>query len=123
MPSHHRVSRNKRKSSRRSSSRKSVRRSRSKSKKSPISSRHFSMKGLQDWHDHEYRHLGWMVLAKHRGNNDKIKAYKNSVDRLCRAIEKEMEEHKHNSDKLHDLKILHENVMVLHKHVKKDFKH
>lgn len=80
--------------------------------------RHYSIKGLYDWHDHEFRHLGWMVLSKHNGVNDKVKVYKNSVNRLLKAIEQEMREY-HNDDKLHDLKILHSNVMVLKKQANK----
>ena len=106
-----------RKSSRKSRSRKSSRKSHSR--KSPAN-RHYSMKGLNDWHDHEFRHLGWMVLSKHNRVSDKVKAYKNSVNRLAKAVEQEMKE-PHSSDRLHDLKILHNNVKVLQKHVKKDF--
>ena len=93
--------------------------SRSRRSKSP-SYRHYSLKGLNDWHDHEYRHLGWMVLSKNNGVNDKVKAYKNSVNRLLKAVEQEMRE-PHSKDRLHDLKILHKNVKVLQKHVQKDF--
>ena len=92
----------------------------SRSRKSRSPHRHYSLKGLNDWHDHEFRHLGWMVLSKHNRVNDKVVAYKNSVNRLLIAIEKEMRECA-SKDKLHDLQILHDNVKVLKQHIKKDF--
>ena len=88
---------------------------RSRSRKSP---RHYSLKGLNDWHDHEFRHLGWMILSRSKGVGDKVKAYKNSVSRLHKAIEQEMNEYK-GTDKHHDLKILHSNVRILKKHADK----
>jgi predicted ATP-binding protein involved in virulence len=111
--------------SRKSGSRKSRSR-KSRSRRSSLkglkksSHRHYSLKGLNDWHDHEFRHLGWMVLSKHNHVNDKVVAYKNSVNRLLKAIEQEIRECS-SADKLHDLQILHDNVKVLKQHVKKDF--
>jgi len=67
-----------------------------------------------------FEELGWMVLAKHKGFNDKVQTYKNSLQRLKTAIEQKM--HKvHESDRKMDLQILHKNVMVLIDHAKKDF--
>lgn len=103
---------------RKSRSRSRKTKSRSLSKKSH---RHYSLKGLNDWHDHEFRHLGWMILSKHNGVNDKVKAYKNSVDRLVKAISQEMNECA-DGDRLHDLKILQDSAKVLQNHVKADFK-
>jgi len=67
-----------------------------------------------------FEKLGWMVLAKEKGYNDKIVAYKGSVNRLKEAIENKIdnvEEH----DRKEDLLILHKNVVILLRHIHKDF--
>jgi plasmid maintenance system killer protein len=67
-----------------------------------------------------FEELGWMILAKHRGMLDKIMTYKNSVNRLRQAIEKKLKVTK-DADRKDDLRIMHENVLVLLEHIEKDF--
>jgi predicted ATP-binding protein involved in virulence len=76
--------------------------------------------GIHHWHKHMFEELGWMVLAKQYGYYDKINTYRNSVMRLKQAIEKRMSNVK-DSDKKHDLAILHKDVLCLMAHIEKDF--
>ena len=75
-----------------------------------------TMGGLAGWLKHEYKHLGWMLMAKAKGMNTKVKAYKESVHSLVRAIKKSMNEYK-NSDKKHDLKIMLAQAELLERHM------
>ena len=75
-----------------------------------------TMHGIQHWYEHEFEHLGWMILAKSRGHMDKVRVYKSSLMRLKMAIEKKIhrvEEH----DRKEDLQILLHNVNILIHHV------
>lgn len=72
--------------------------------------------GLEHWIKHEYKHLGLMLMAKARGMNTKVKAYKESVHSLVRAIKKSMSEYK-NSDKKRDLKIMLSQAELLERHM------
>jgi hypothetical protein len=76
--------------------------------------------GLFKWEEHMFEKLGWMVLAKSKGYNDKVKAYVNSVHRLKKHIEHKLS-HMHDEDKKEDLEILHHDVSVLCAQVDKDF--
>jgi len=67
-----------------------------------------------------FEELGWMVLMKAKGYDYKVEAYKKSVDNLLKSLEHVMKEYK-DQNKIHDLKVLHMNVMVLKDHIKKDF--
>lgn len=75
-----------------------------------------TMHGLGDWLKHEYKHLGLMLLAKAKGMDTKVKAYKESVHSLVRAIKKSMREYD-NSDKKHDLKIMLSHAELLERHM------
>lgn len=77
--------------------------------------------GLYSWYKLKFEKLGWMLLAKHEGHTAKIKEYKEGINHLKNAIEEKIA-HTRDLDKKDDLKILHKNVMVLLKHVEKDFK-
>jgi len=68
--------------------------------------------GVECWFKEKYEKLGWMVLAKAKGYDFKIKAYKMSLKHLLMTIENLMTEYK-DMDKLHDLKVLHMDTRVL----------
>jgi len=76
--------------------------------------------GLHEWYVAMFEKLGWMLLAKRNGWNDKVMTYINSVQRLEEAI---ISKHKHikEADRKMDLKIMLDNVKVLKEHVHKDF--
>jgi hypothetical protein len=57
-----------------------------------------------------------MLMAKAKGMDTKVKAYKESVHSLVRAIKKSMGEYK-NSDKKHDLKIMLAQAELLERHM------
>ena len=86
----------------------------------PSNSINSTYQGLNKWYIHLFEHLGWMILAKHHGMDDTIAVYKNSIKRICSSIESAMREIK-DKDKIRDLKIMHENIIVLQKHVDSDF--
>lgn len=75
--------------------------------------------GLHGWHKALFEELGWMILAKHRGIIEKTTVYKHSIERLKTSIEHKLKDTK-DHDRKEDLKILHENVLVLHEHAMKD---
>ena len=79
-----------------------------------------TMGGLAHWLEHELKHFGLMLLARARGMDTKVKAYKESVTSLVRAIKKSMGEYQ-NSDKKHDLKILLAQAEILERNTKKIF--
>lgn len=91
--------------------------------KSPKSKHHYDVTfhGLMKWHDHLFKHLGWMILAKEHGYDDKIKVYKQSIKRFKEALEQKIKETEEN-DRIQDLKILRKNAIILMKHSEKDFK-
>lgn len=68
--------------------------------------------GVECWFKEKYEKLGWMVLAKAKGYDFKIKPYKMSIKHLLMTIENLMTEY-NDSDKLHDLKVLHMDTQVL----------
>ena len=73
------------------------------------------------WHDHMFKHLGWMVLAKEHGYKDKLNSYILSIERLAEAIIQKIDE-TDDKDKINDLKVLLKNTKVLMNHAFKDFK-
>jgi hypothetical protein len=76
---------------------------------------------LNKWYMDMFEQLGWMVLAKKKGMNDKIKEYKLSLGRLKSHLECKIDEVQEVDRKV-DLNILLENVKILIAHVDKDFK-
>jgi hypothetical protein len=99
-------------------------RSRSRSKSPRKTQKHHyyvTFHGLMKWHDHLFKHLGWMILAQEHGYTDKIKVYQQSIKRFKKALEQKIKETEE-KDRINDLKILHKNAIVLMKHANKDFK-
>ena len=81
----------------------------------------YTYPGIVKWYHAMFEKLGWMILAKEYGMDDKIVSYKKSIQRLKDGIitkQKDMEDH----DKLKDLEIMLKNVNILMKHANKDFK-
>ena len=76
--------------------------------------------GLEKWYTMEFEKLGWMVLAKERGMNEKVMMYKHSLDHLSKSLQHKMDFHVCKDDR-DDLMIMLQNVEVLQKHVEKDF--
>ena len=61
--------------------------------------------GLHHWHKAMFEKLGWMVLAKAKGMNYKISAYKKSMEELIKSIKHVSGEYQE-SDRKHDLNVL-----------------
>ena len=76
--------------------------------------------GLHKWYEAMYEKLGWMVLANAKGYHYKVADYKKSIHHLLKSLEHVMSEYK-NQNRIHDLKVLHMNTVVLLEHVDKDF--
>jgi hypothetical protein len=76
--------------------------------------------GLNKWFEYTFEKLGWMILAKRNGYDDKVMSYKNSVKRLHQAIEEKMKILK-DKDRKHDLSIMKTDVETLLEHISKDF--
>lgn len=76
--------------------------------------------GLHKWHNAMFEKLGWMVLAKKHGHNDKIVTYKNELKHLAEKIECKWNTISE-KDRKDDLKILLDNVNILISHVASDF--
>jgi hypothetical protein len=76
--------------------------------------------GLEKWYTMEFEKLGWMVLAKERGMNEKLIMYKHSLDHLHKSLQHKMDYHVCKDDR-DDLMIMMQNVEVLQKHADKDF--
>lgn len=76
--------------------------------------------GLQEWYNHKFEKLGWMILAKDKGMNDKIMEYIHSVNRLEESIQYKLKNTK-DVDRKYDLNIMLHNVGVLKQHIHTDF--
>lgn len=74
--------------------------------------------GLHKWTCHLYETLGWMTLAKSKGYNSKVVAYKESLGHLITSLQNKIKKIK-DPDTKEDLKILLENVMLLKQNVAK----
>ena len=75
--------------------------------------------GIHGWFKSLFEELGWMILAKSRGMTYKTTVYKHSIERLKKAIEDKIASTK-DYDKKNDLKIMHENILILWNHANKD---
>jgi hypothetical protein len=73
-----------------------------------------SFRGLQKWHEAMYEKLGWMVLAKAKGRNTKVKAYLESISHLETSLKDRIKVMK-SMDKKLDLECILQNVKLLKK--------
>jgi len=76
--------------------------------------------GLQEWYKNKFEKLGWIILDKEKGNDDKIMEYIQSVNRLEKAIENKLK-HTKDNDKKDDLKNMLKDVNVLKSHLHRHF--
>lgn len=76
--------------------------------------------GLQKWFKHLFEQLGWMVLAKEKGLDYKISAYKKSIDHFLRSVKHVSSEYE-NHNRKHDLNVLHTQMECLKDFVSKHF--
>lgn len=74
--------------------------------------------GLHKWSCHLFETFGWMLLAKNKGYDAKIVAYKESLAHLQTSLQNKIKKVK-DTDTKDDLKILLENVMILKQTVSK----
>jgi hypothetical protein len=79
-----------------------------------------TMNGISAWYKDVFERLGWMILAKAKGFNDKIVSYKNSIKRLLKTIDHVSAEYE-SANRKHDLGVLRMNLMALWEHVQRDF--
>jgi len=79
-----------------------------------------TFQGLNCWYKHLFEKLGWMILAKSRGMEDKLTMYKTSLSRFKHAIEHKLS-HTKDHDRKHDLNVMHHNIKILIEHAEKDF--
>ena len=89
-----------------------VRTSRSLTRKSSLPKHAATMYGLQNWYVAEFEKLGWMVLAKTKGYDEKIVMYKRGINHLLKSIEHVMGEYV-NVNRKHDLNVIYMNTMAL----------
>ncbi len=75
---------------------------------------------LAKWYTAEFEKLGWIVLAKSKGKEYKVKHYLETLDHLIEAIEHKLT-HIKDSDKKDDLHIMLNNSRILKEHAQKDF--
>jgi hypothetical protein len=91
-----------------------VRQTRKKASQLPMHANTFN--GLHNWYNAKFEKLGWMVLAKAKGDYSKVATYKKGLKHLLTSIEHVMNEYV-DIDKQHDLQVLHSNIQALYKFV------
>jgi hypothetical protein len=87
-----------------------VRQTRKKIARLPMHASTFN--GLHDGYNAKFEKLGWMVLAKARGDYGKVAQYKKNIKHLLTSIQHVMNEYV-DIDKQHDLHILYTNAQIL----------
>lgn len=76
---------------------------------------------LNKWYVMEFEKLGWMILAKHRGYNDKVTTYLKSLQRLKEALEHKLT-HLKGHDRKEDVHIMLDNLHILMDHADEDLR-
>jgi hypothetical protein len=74
--------------------------------------------GVQHWFKAEFEKLGWMLLAKEKGYDFKVVAYKRAIRHMIMTIEHLMTEYSE-ADRIHDLNVLLMESKVLNEFVNK----
>ena len=75
---------------------------------------------LNLWFKSEFEKLGWIILAKNKGDHSKVEAYKNNVKRLYNQLECKIKGTR-DHDRKQDLMIMLKDVKYLLVHIHKDF--
>ena len=78
-----------------------------------------TMYALHKWYQTLCEKLGWIVIAKAKGYDDKVAQYKRSIAHFLKSAEHlkgEYEDH----NRQHDLNVLHMNVKELQNYVNKN---
>jgi len=75
---------------------------------------------LNLWYKSEFEQLGWMVLAKSKGYDEKVYNYINSAQRLYYQLECKVRDTK-DHDKKQELMIMLKDLKCLIDHIHKDF--
>lgn len=78
-------------------------------------SRHDSLATLHDlkkWYAHSFEKVGWLVLAKHENNTDRLEGYYRSLERLRVDLERALQSYE-SHDLLADLSKMLQNLEVL----------
>ena len=78
-----------------------------------------TMSGLNHWYAAMHEKLGWMVLAKAKGYDFKISAYKQAIEHLLKSLEHVKREYR-DPDRKHDINVLCMNTKCLHAFVMKN---
>lgn len=78
---------------------------------------YITIHGMKEWYKAMFEKLGWMILARENDHADKVETYKNSVNRLEKAIRDRIP-YVSDKDKKMDLLIMLNNIKVLKSHVR-----
>ncbi len=70
------------------------------------------MHGIHEWYEREFEKFGWMLLARAKGYDFKLRAYCEAIQHLLKTIEHVAAEYK-DPDRRHDLNVLRMNTEVL----------
>jgi hypothetical protein len=76
--------------------------------------------GLNKWYNSEFKKLGWMILAKKYGYNEKVTTYVHCLIHLKKSLHRKYKT-LHDYDSKRDIEIMLANLNVLIEHVNKDF--
>lgn len=77
-----------------------------------------TMYELNKWHKRLFEELGWMILAKAKGYNEKIVQYKKGFNHFLKAVDHISSEYE-NQNRKHDLSVLRMNIEELKRFVMK----
>ena len=77
-----------------------------------------TFQGVQHWFKAEFEKLGWMLLAKAKGYDFKVVAYKKAIRHMIMTIEHLMTEYSE-ADRIHDLNVLLMEAKILDEFVNK----
>jgi len=78
--------------------------------------------GLEKMKKKIFEKFGYMILAKKRGEMEKLSCYLTSIERLKKQIEHKLT-HVHCRDRKDDLEIMLHNISVLQEHADIDLRH